>query len=87
LVHDHSVSEQRPEQCPGGHAYVDADGSAVVVGWAPCLCTSGHTGHRTYWCQRCGTVLEVPPCVRVEAGTSEVLGVARPNWLHRDDDG
>jgi hypothetical protein len=26
-----------------------------------------------------GQVLEVPPCVRVDIGTSEVLGIARPN--------
>jgi len=32
---------------------------------------------------RCGLVLEVPPCMRVEVGTSEVLGPARPNWQRR----
>ena len=80
---DDVLSEQRPERCPEGHVYVDAAGSWVIVGWEPCLCTSGHTGHRSYWCQRCGTVLEVPHCVRVGTGTSAVLGLARPNWQHR----
>jgi hypothetical protein len=64
---DHSVSEQRPAECPGGHAYV---GGQMIVGWEPCGCTRGHHGHRTYWCLRCGRVLEVPPCVRVETATS-----------------
>jgi hypothetical protein len=49
------------------------------VGWLPCGCTVGHTGHRTYWCH-CGQVLEIPPCLRIAWGTSEVLGIARPNW-------
>jgi hypothetical protein len=42
------MSEQRPELCPGGHMYV---GGEFLVGWEPCGCTVGHTGHRTYWCQ------------------------------------
>jgi hypothetical protein len=75
---DDGLSEQRPERCPDGHLYVDAAGSRVIVGWEPRLCTAGHTGHRSYWCQRCRYVLEVPPCVRAETGTSEVLGLARP---------
>jgi len=82
LMSDHSVSEQRPAECPGGHAYV---GGQVVVGWEPCGCTAGHHGHRTYWCLFCFRVLEVPPCVRVETGTSEVLGIARPNWQFKRD--
>jgi hypothetical protein len=32
-----------------------------------------------------GHVLEVPPCVRVDIGTSEVLGIARPNWQFHPD--
>ena len=80
---DQSVSEQRPERCPRGHVYVDSTGSFVKVVWEPCLCTAGHTGHRTYWCERCGHVLEVPPCQRGQRGTSETLGVARPNWQFR----
>jgi hypothetical protein len=68
---DQSVSEQRPEGCPRGHAYVDDTGSFVKVGWEPCLCTAGHTGHRTYWCERCGHVLEVPP---LPAGTAWHVG-------------
>ena len=27
-----------------------------------------------------GHVLEVPPCMPIYIGTSEVLGIARPNW-------
>ena len=77
-----SVSEQRPERCPGGHVYV---GGEYLVGWLPCGCTVGHTGHRTYWCQHCGHVLEIPPCLRIEVGTSEVLGIARPNWQFHPD--
>jgi hypothetical protein len=33
----------------------------VVVGWHPCLCVEGHSGHRTYWCRTCRTTLHVPP--------------------------
>jgi hypothetical protein len=76
-----AVSERPPADCPGGHAYV---GGAVIIGWEPCGCTVGHTGHRTYWCLRCGHVLEVPPCVRVGIGTSEALGIGRPNWARPD---
>ena len=79
---DQSVSEHRPERCPNGHVYVDSSGSRVKIGWEPCLCTTGHTGHRTIWCESCGHLLEIPPCVRVEVGTSEVLGIGRPNWQH-----
>jgi hypothetical protein len=79
---DQSMSEQRPERCPAGHVYV---GGEYLVGWLPCGCTIGHTGHRTYWCTHCGLVLEVPPCVRIDIGTSEVLGIARPNWQFHPD--
>jgi len=49
---DQSVSEHRPERCPNGHVYVDSAGSRVKIGWEPCLCTTGHTGHRTVYCQQ-----------------------------------
>ena len=64
---DQSVSEHRPERCPNGHVYVDGAGSRVKIGWEPCLCTTGHTGHRWLLCETCGHLLEIPPCVRVES--------------------
>lgn len=67
--------------CPRGHPY-RAD--HVVVGWEPCLCTSGHTGHRTYWCREDDVVQLVPACVRGEIGTPEVLGLARPEQKWAD---
>ncbi len=79
---DHAVTEQRPADCPGGHAFV---GGSVIIGWEPCGCTAGHTGHRTYWCLRCGHVLEVPPCMRVGIGDSEALGIGRPFWVRPDE--
>lgn len=66
---------EHPPLCPEGHPYQP---DRVIVGWEPCLCTPGHTGHRTYWCREDGVVLLVPACLRTEVGTPEVLGLARP---------
>jgi len=82
LMSDMAVSEQQPERCRCGNVYGAGE---YLVGWLPCGCTVGHTGHRTYWCQHCGHVLEIPPCLRIAVGTSEVLGIARPNWQFHPD--
>ena len=66
---------EHPPPCPRGHPY-RAD--HVIVGWEPCLCTPGHTGHRSYWCVDHDVVQLVPPCSRTDVGTPAVMGVARP---------
>ena len=33
----------------------------------------------------CGQVVEIPPCLRIAVSTSEVLGIARPNWQFHPD--
>lgn len=72
-----AVTEQRPAHCPTGHPFVAGH---MIVGWEPCHCTAGHTGHRTYWCEFCGALVEVPPCVRGGVATPDRLGLARPGW-------
>ena len=56
-----AVTEERPPHCPNGHPFLAGQ---MIVGWEPCHCTAGHTGHRTYWCELCGAIVEVPECVR-----------------------
>ena len=53
-----AVVEVAPEHCPNGHALGPG---TVVVGWHPCLCVDGHSGHRTYWCRTCGVTMYQPP--------------------------
>jgi hypothetical protein len=53
-----AVVEVAPEHCPNGHPLGPG---TVVVGWHPCRCAEGHSGHRTYWCQECRTAVYVPP--------------------------
>lgn len=72
-----AVTEHRPAHCPTGHPFVAGH---MIVGWEPCRCTAGHTGHRTYWCEFCGALVEVPPCVRSGVATPDRLGLARPGW-------
>jgi len=64
------VVEVAPKHCPNGHPLVPG---TVVVGWHPCLCVEGHSGHRTYWCRACGTTLYEPPHTPVVAGLSSRL--------------
>jgi hypothetical protein len=52
------VVEVAPEHCPNGHPLGPG---TVVVGWHPCQCVEGHSGHRTYWCRTCGVTSYVPP--------------------------
>ena len=33
-----------------------------TVGFQPCHCTDGRTGHRTYWCQDCRLEISVRVC-------------------------
>lgn len=53
------VTERPPARCPNGH---HLGPHKVLVGWYPCLCSSGHTGHRTYYCRTCGAEVWRPPC-------------------------
>lgn len=41
------IAEIAPRFCPRGHRFGP---QRVGVGWAPCKCTQGFTGHRTYTC-------------------------------------
>src|SRR6478736_9287284 len=69
-IRNMQLAEHGPP-CPRGHPYRP---DQVVVGWDPCLCTPGHTGHRSYWCREDDVVQLVPACTRGELGTAAVLG-------------
>src|SRR6476660_8375384 len=45
---DGSVEEVPPERCPAGHPLLPC---GTLVGWSPCGCTPGQSGHRTYTCR------------------------------------
>ena len=53
-----AVVEHVPDACPNGHPFGPG---RVVVGWHPCLCVEGRSGHRTYWCRTCRVTVYVPP--------------------------
>jgi hypothetical protein len=53
-----AVVEVAPEHCPNGHPLGPG---TVVVGWPPCQCVEGHSGHRTYYCRTCGVTMYEPP--------------------------
>jgi hypothetical protein len=53
-----AVVEVAPEHCPNGHPLV---AGSVTVGWLPCDCTEGATGHRTWYCWACGVTMYEPP--------------------------
>lgn len=57
----HQMAETIPPHCPNGHRFVP---DQVLVTWRPCLCTPGHTGHRSWRCQRCDEDLIWPSCTR-----------------------
>lgn len=61
----------------GPHRYVQGQ---VVIGWSPCMCrtTRQPAGHRTYWCQLCGTVVLVPSCCRA-GNTTDQMGLTPPD--------
>jgi len=65
-------SRWEPERHPEGGREL-APGR-TLVGWSPCDCTTGVSGHRTYTCQalvggrECGLVLSFPPCHDPSAG-------------------
>jgi len=73
--------EQWPDPCPGngGEPHPRVEGE-TVVGWSPCICGGWKqpAGHRTYWCQTCGAVVEVPPCTRV-GNTTDQMGLTPPS--------
>ncbi|MCD5419779.1 hypothetical protein LRS71_09455 [Rhodococcus pyridinivorans] len=52
--------ERAPKACPNGHRLGP---NRVIVGWTPCTCAPGITGHRTYTCRECNEVVERPPHV------------------------
>jgi hypothetical protein len=52
-----AVVEVAPSHCPNGH---ELGSGTVVVGWHPCLCVEGHSGHRTYYCRTCGVTMYEP---------------------------
>lgn len=66
---------EQPPPCPHGHTYQPEQ---VIAGWEPCLCTPGHTGHRTYWCREDGTVQLVPACTRRRSDSARGMGVTGP---------
>ena len=53
-----AVVEHAPAECPNGH---QLGPNRVVVGWHPCDCTEGRSGHRTYWCRECRTTMYEAP--------------------------
>lgn len=61
--------------CPGGHPY-RAD--HVVIGWEPCLCAAGRTGHRSYWCREDNMVQLVPECRRGRSDSARGMGISGP---------
>ena len=72
-VPDGTVVEVPPERCPARHALLP---NGTLVGWSPCTCTPGESGHMTYRCRyvvngvECGRVLSFPPCRDPSAGPS-----------------
>jgi hypothetical protein len=44
---DGTLVEIPPERCPAGHPLLP---HGTLVGWSPCGCTPGESGHRTYTC-------------------------------------
>lgn len=52
--------ERSPRKCPNGHPF---GAYKVLIGWAPCDCTPGAGGHRTYECRTCGVTIARPPHV------------------------
>lgn len=71
------VVEQWPD-CPRGHPYRP---DAVIIGWEPCLCTPGSSGHRSYACHEHGpdlVVLLVPECSRCRSDSARGMGIAGP---------
>ena len=46
-LHDVAMLTEAPSPCPQGHTYRP---DTYIVGWDPCLCVAGRTGHRTYCC-------------------------------------
>jgi hypothetical protein len=55
------------------------------VGWEPCRCSPPRAGHRTYWCQVCGAVAWVSPCLRSEVGTAERMQARASGKVYRDE--
>jgi hypothetical protein len=70
---DGSIAEVPPERCPVGHPLLP---HGTLVGWSPCGCTPGVSGHRNYTCRfiidgrECGRVLNYPECRDPSAGPS-----------------
>ena len=48
------VVERDPSHCPNGP---ELGPNRVIKGWLPCDCTEGRTGHRTWYCMRCGVTM------------------------------
>jgi hypothetical protein len=46
-LHDVAMLTEAPSPCPQRHTYRP---DTYIVGWDPCLCVAGRTGHRTYCC-------------------------------------
>lgn len=42
-----------------------------LVGWQPCHCSSGRTGHRLHYCQDCRLLISSPVCMRKERTVRE----------------
>ena len=69
-LHDVAMLTEAPPPCPQGHTYRP---DTYIVGWDPCLCVAGRTGHRTCYCILDDTLQVVPPCART-ASSSLVQG-------------
>ena len=74
-LHDVAMLTEAPSPCPQGHTYRP---DTYIVGWDPCLCVAGRTGHRTYYCILDDTLQVVPPCART-ASSSLAKGFTGPS--------
>jgi len=54
--------------CPVGHPLIPG---RTIVGWKPCLCISGRTGHRLYWCELHDVAMTLLVCLRRDRTTSQ----------------
>ena len=64
---------ETPPPCSEGHVF---EPDHVIVGWKPCLCAPGHTGHRSYWCRDHGIWAEPRT---VEAAASLIMHQRAPD--------
>lgn len=50
--------EWLPNICREGHRLIPPN---ALIGWTPCSCAPGRSGHRTVTCRLCGSIWFKPP--------------------------